>query len=322
MARALRHAEAARGLSLPAGLWAEVFERPKSGAAVDVDEDLYGGFVGNNDRRTLNRLRALPPEKLAAERPRFEDGRLDELLFRYRARNFPATLDEVERERWEQHRAARLHGGEGGALTLQAFFDRIDTLNDSADDNGQSRDRRGIDDQEVWAENMRKMFLAMAEDMRVVLIKLADRLHNMTTLSALPEAKRRRISHETLEIYAPLASRLGIWQVKWQLEDLGFRHLHPREYADIAAKLSGRLSAGEGYIARVIEMLQAELAAQGLRNAEIASVLFVTPKTVENTLSRVYRKVGVRSRVELAGRLASGASEQTSKNDAARSTTG
>jgi exodeoxyribonuclease-1 len=103
-----------------------------------VDEDLYGGFVGNADRGRLQRLRELPPEQLASRRTGFDDARLEELLFRYRARNFAATLSDDERERWEQHRAARLHGGAGGALTLQAFFDRIDALNESADERGQA----------------------------------------------------------------------------------------------------------------------------------------------------------------------------------------
>ena len=139
VAQAMRHAETAaqQGAAI-AGLWPEVFARPAPAQPPDVDEDLYGGFVGHTDRGRLQRLRELPPEKLAARRTGFDDARLEELLFRYRARNFATTLSDGERARWEQHRAERLHDGAGGALTLQAFFDRIDTLNESADQRGQA----------------------------------------------------------------------------------------------------------------------------------------------------------------------------------------
>jgi exodeoxyribonuclease-1 len=129
---ALQHAETAarRGASL-GGMWDEVFARPPSAAPVDVDEDLYGGFIGPADRRTLERLRALSPEALAERHPAFEDGRLDELLFRFRARNHPQTLGDDERTRWQQHCADRLHGGAGGAVTLAAFLERIDQLSEA-----------------------------------------------------------------------------------------------------------------------------------------------------------------------------------------------
>jgi exodeoxyribonuclease-1 len=137
--RALCHAEtaAAFGRTLD-GLWATVFTRAPSDTEPDVDEDLYGGFVGNEDRRQLQRLRGLTPEQLATRRPAFEDGRLEELLFRYRARNFAATLDEGERQRWLAHCRQRLHEGIGGGLSLAAFFERIDTLAESADERGQA----------------------------------------------------------------------------------------------------------------------------------------------------------------------------------------
>ncbi|WP_406625665.1 exodeoxyribonuclease I [Acidovorax sp. SDU_ACID1] len=140
LATAARHAEAARALSDMSAIWAEVFQREAAGP-VDVDQDLYGGFVGNEDRRRLARLRALPPEELARERPGFDDERLGELLWRYRARNFPETLTPEEHERWEEHRAAVLMEGEGGGLTFDALFERLDTLGEQADERANERDQ-------------------------------------------------------------------------------------------------------------------------------------------------------------------------------------
>jgi GTP diphosphokinase / guanosine-3',5'-bis(diphosphate) 3'-diphosphatase len=92
--------------------------------------------------------------------------------------------------------------------------------------------------QDLASETLRKTFLAMGDDVRVVLIKLADRLHNMRTLNYMPEEKRKRIAKETLDIFAPLANRLGIWQMKWELEDLGFQYLNPEKYNEIAEQLN------------------------------------------------------------------------------------
>jgi GTP pyrophosphokinase len=116
----------------------------------------------------------------------------------------------------------------------------------------------------VQAENLRKMLLATAEDLRVILIKLADRLHNVHTLGALPLGKRRAIAQETLEIYAPLAHRLGMGKVKWQLEDLAFRYLEPRQYHQIARLVAGKRAQREGFITEVSQVLCQELDKAGL----------------------------------------------------------
>lgn len=135
--QAARHAAAARALPDLTAIWAKVFSRTQEGSAPDVDQDLYGGFVGNEDRRRLERLRSLPPEKLAEARPGFDDERLEELAWRYRARNFPHTLTEEDLERWEEHRVACLMEGQGGALTFDELFARLDTLGGEADERGE-----------------------------------------------------------------------------------------------------------------------------------------------------------------------------------------
>lgn len=114
--------------------------------------------------------------------------------------------------------------------------------------------------EEAQAENIRKMVLAMSKDIRVILVKLADRLHNMRTLDPLPEAKRRLIAQETLDIYAPLAHRLGIYWMKSELEDLVLRHLYPEAYADLVARIDHKRQEREGDINEVIRLLETKLA--------------------------------------------------------------
>jgi GTP pyrophosphokinase len=120
-------------------------------------------------------------------------------------------------------------------------------------------------DQQQQAENIRKMMVAMAEDLRVVLIKLADRLHNMRTLEPLTEAKRRKISHETLDIYAPLAHRLGIGQIKWELEDLALRNLEPAAYDDVVKRIARKRHEREALVSDLREILARELEKVGIQ---------------------------------------------------------
>jgi exodeoxyribonuclease-1 len=131
------NAAKARDLPDMSAIWAEVYKREPA-APVDVDEDLYGGFVGNADRRRLDDLRQRTPQELASARPNFDDARLGELLWRYRARNFPASLTAEESKRWDAHRTARLFEGEGGATTIDQLFAELDQLAETADERGEA----------------------------------------------------------------------------------------------------------------------------------------------------------------------------------------
>jgi len=142
----------------------------------------------------------------------------------------------------------------------------------------------GTATREAQAENLRKMLVAMAEDLRVVFIKLADRLHNMRTLSALSPEKQRSIAQETLEIYAPLAHRLGIWELKWQLEDLAFQYLEPEKFRRVATLLAARRAQRENFIVQVIDILKKELEKAGLR-----AELFGRPKHIYSIHQKMQR---------------------------------
>lgn len=133
----LRHAAVARDLPDMSAIWSQVYARDDAALVEDVDQDLYGGFLNNADRRRLNDLRALAPSELARAKMAFDDQRLDELVWRYRARNFPQSLSPDEMQRWDQERAERLIDGAQGARSVDQLFDMLDTLAESVDHRGQ-----------------------------------------------------------------------------------------------------------------------------------------------------------------------------------------
>jgi GTP pyrophosphokinase len=155
-----------------------------------------------------------------------------------------------------------------------------DKLQPPAEDIANSMD----DAESLHAESLRKMLVSMAEDIRVVLIKLADRLHNMKTLDALPPEKRRRIAQETLDIYSPLAHRLGIWEIKWRLDDLAFRHLNEEKYREISKILASKRTEREDYIEKVASGLRDELAQYGI-TAEVIG----RPKGIYSTYLKMQK---------------------------------
>ncbi len=143
-----------------------------------------------------------------------------------------------------------------GVTKLQHF--NMDGENDSQV--GKSQDKV-----EIQAENLRKMFLAMAKDIRVIIIKLADRLHNMRTLKFMPPEKQQRIARETLDIYSPIADRLGISKIKVELDDLSLKYLEPDAYADLVEKIAIKKEEREAYIASIVEEVGAHIRDAGIK---------------------------------------------------------
>ena len=208
------------------------------------------------------------------------------------------TLEDIQRDFGDE--IARLVDGVT-KLTQLPRVSRGDLRSEDVERDEEERllaEKRGIEDPDEEAERLsrsrrydlvsetlRKTFLAMGDDVRVVLIKLADRLHNMRTLTHMPDHKRRRIANETLDIFAPLANRLGIWQIKWELEDLAFRYVNPEEYREIAERLSERRSARENEL----DSIQNNLL-RVLEQAGIPADVSARPKHIYSIYRKMKRK--------------------------------
>ncbi len=155
------------------------------------------------------------------------------------------------------------------AVIQERFGPEVAKLVDGVTKLGRISTRTPVTRDQDHAENLRKMLLAMAEDLRVVFIKLADRLHNMQTLEFLPPERQLAIARETFEIYAPLAHRLGIWELKWQLEDLSFQHLEPAKFALIEDLLRAKSIQRETFISHALTVLKEEFNRAGIK-AEVS----------------------------------------------------
>ncbi len=183
------------------------------------------------------------------------------------------------------------------------FSDRVARLVDGVTKLGQIPWTGEVDqatrERTAQAESLRKMFLAMIDDIGVVLIKLADRLHNMRTLQHMPPDKQVRIAQQTMEIYAPLANRLGIWQFKSELEDLAFRYMNPEAYESIRSKLDTRMRDQAQYIERTMVLLKETLAEAGI-DAEITGrakhiySIFRKMRQKQRQFDEIYDVIGIR----------------------------
>ncbi|HEY5119803.1 MAG TPA: bifunctional (p)ppGpp synthetase/guanosine-3',5'-bis(diphosphate) 3'-pyrophosphohydrolase [Anaerolineales bacterium] len=166
----------------------------------------------------------------------------------------PVTLDIIRTEFGDE--VAKLVDG----VTKLTQLPRVSRDDGTLPPQDDAARRKALD-----VETLRKIFFSMGDDVRVVVIKLADRLHNMRTLNHLPPERRKAIAQETLELFAPLANRLGIWQMKWELEDLSFLYVNPAKYKEIAAKLEERSPDRETMMQSIVENLRAELSKAGLK---------------------------------------------------------
>ena len=170
-----------------------------------------------------------------------------------------------------------------GVTKLTGQVQRQDSGNKLETSESEDRNTSYISDYQ--AETIRKTFLAMSDDVRIVIIKLADRLHNMRTLNYLPRDRRQHIAQETLDIFAPLANRLGMWQIKWELEDLGFQYVNPKKYKEIALAINRHRVEREKRIAATVARLQKELKQHGI-SAEVTG----RPKHIYSIWNKMQRK--------------------------------
>lgn len=180
----------------------------------------------------------------------------------------------------------------------EQFGDEVARLVDGVTKLGKIRLRGSRE--EYYLENLRKMFLAMAEDIRVVIVKLADRLHNMRTLDYLPPEKQIRIARETMEIYAPIANRLGIGEVKGELEDLAFKYLDPEAHEKTLAIVKEYMRESDSYLDRCVAAIRDNLSKEGIRITHIEGRakrlyrLYQKLKRHDMDIKRVYDLVAVR----------------------------
>ena len=163
-----------------------------------------------------------------------------------------------------------------GVLKI-TFIDELNVLSDA--------DVQSADEKAKQAEQLRRMILVMVEDVRVMLIRLAERLHNMRMLKYFPPVQQYRIARETLDIFAPLANRLGIWQFKWELEDLSLRYLEPETYKQIAGRLNDKRVEREAYIEKMMT-----LARNTLDSAGIVGEVMGRPKHIYSIWNKTQRK--------------------------------
>ena len=197
--------------------------------------------------------------------------------------------------------AARLHdSGEDTAVSLEEIEAGFGPIVAQIVDGVTKLERVSFDSRAAaQAATMRKMLVAMAKDPRVLLIKLGDRLHNMRTVGAMPEASQKRTAQETLDVYAPLAHRFGISDIKWQLEDLSFATLHPRRYAEIEQMVAARAPERDVYLAQVIEQVQerllaARIEAQGTGRPKHLYSIYEKMVLKNKEFDEIYDLVGVR----------------------------
>lgn len=186
------------------------------------------------------------------------------------------------------------------------FGEEVATLVDGVTKLGRLSYSVSVSKEEIQAENFRKMFMAMAKDIRVLIIKLADRLHNMRTLNYMTEAKQHEKAKETLDIYAPLADRLGIAKIKTELEDLCFKYLYPNEYADLREKIEMKKEECLTYVNTIVKDITAKMKENNIegkvygRNKHMFSI-FKKMRNQHKTFDQIYDLFAVRAIVETVG---------------------